>query len=429
VLEAEDLDLVVQFHQQVQTQPVEWAWGHRPDWVDPYLQACTQWIPRFQALQGLSWCEIPTMNRAMVRDHAQEFFPQGRDTSRLVYHETSGTTGTKVRLYSHPLTGECYLPLLAKALSRVGVHFTSGAGRVALALVFHHTTTLTYPQVCPFLGQAAFLRLNLHPGHWKSPEDRAEYLDFLAPEVFTGTPLSLMELSKLPLHHRPKALVTTSMTLLPATRQQLQGHFQCPLIDLYSMAECRCLAARTDQGPLSLLSPDVFVEILDPQGQLCPPGQLGEIVLTGGRNPFLPLLRYRTADFAAMIWNERGHPCLTSLEGRAPVSFQLGNGQSCNNMEVTRILSDLPLTQFRLHQELDGSLQFVYRGDPELEGPVMERLTQVFGQQANVSVQSTSESLGAKWIAYSSAHPASGESNGSGATWAGFSNLLRGHRA
>jgi len=401
-LQAEDLDVLRGFQQQVRVQAVRWAWGQRPDWVDSYGEACTRWVSAFQSYRGLPWSQLPTMNRASLRDRAEQFFPQGCDTSRRLYHETSGTTGTKIRIFSHPVTGECYLPLLSKALSWAGVEISGGPSRVSLALVFHHSTTLTYPQLCPFLGGAAFLRLNLHPSHWKCLEDRAEYLDYLAPEVFTGTPLSLMELAQIPMRHRPQALVTTSMALLPATRQQLQAHFGCPLVDLYSLAECRCVAARLDHGPMALLAPDVFVEILDPQGQLCQPGEVGEIVLTGGRNPYLPLLRYRTADFAAMHWSEQGEPRLSALEGRAPVAFRLANGESRNNMEITRILGDLPLTQFRLHQRQDLSLEFVYRGSPELGPQVLERLQNLFGEEARIWLESTSESLGPKWIAYSS---------------------------
>ncbi len=53
------------------------------------------------------------------------------------------------------------------------------------------------------------------------------------------------------------------------------------------MSECRCLAARSRGKHDSLLAQDVYVEI---------PGERGEITLTGGRSPYLPLLRYRTSD-------------------------------------------------------------------------------------------------------------------------------------
>lgn len=394
-LSPQGLELVRLFEVRLAEHPPRWKWGERPDWVDEFAAACRLQVEFFRAQGG----GFRDMSRLDLRGEPERLIPDGSDTSEMVYHETSGTTGTKVKIYNHPAAGECYLPLLSKALARAGVHFTPGPEQVALMLVFHHTTTLTYPQICPVLDGAAFLRLNLHPGHWRDPESRLRYLDFCAPQVYTGTPLSLMELAQFPLRQPPRALVTTSMTLLPATRKQLEDHFQCPLIDLYSMAECRCVAARADNGPSPLLAHDVFVEILDEQGELCPPGVHGEITLTGGRNPFLPLLRYRTGDFAAMTWEEDA-PRLESIEGRAPVSFLLPDGSRRNNMEVTRTLADLPLTQFSLHQNADGSLVFRFRGPEELAERVSQRLESLLHQP--LCLERVQESLGPKWIAYSS---------------------------
>ena len=388
------LQLVRSFEERLSQSEPRWQWGRRPPWVDEFEQACRHQVEFFRA-QG---ADFRDMSRLDLRHQPERLIPDGSDLSEIVYHETSGTTGTKVRIYNHPAAGECYLPLLSKALARAGVAFSPGPERVCLMLVFHHTTTLTYPQICPVLGGAAFLRLNLHPSHWPDPESRLDYLNWCAPQVYTGTPLSLMELTQFPLKHRPRALVTTSMELLPATRRQLEDHFQCPLIDLYSMAECRCVASRCDNGAFDLLAHDVFVEILDEAGQLCAPGQLGEITLTGGPNPFLPLLRYRTSDFAAMTW-DGDIPRLEHIQGRAPVSFALPDGSRRNNMEVTRTLADLPLTQFALHQHPDGSLDFRFRGSAELCEPVLQRLQGLF--QRPVRVERVEESLGPKWIAYS----------------------------
>lgn len=394
-LSPQGLELVRLFEARLAECPARWKWGERPDWVGDFEQACFRQV-EFYRTQGARFLD---MSRADLRENPERLIPDGSDTSEMVYHETSGTTGTSVRIYNHPAAGECYLPLLAKALARAGVHFSPGPERVCLMLVFHHTTTLTYPQICPVLDGAAFLRLNLHPGHWRDPASRPRYLDFCAAQVYTGTPLSLMELAQFPLRQRPRALVTTSMALLPATRKHLEDHFQCPLIDLYSLAECRCVAARCDDGPSELLAHDVFVEILDSQGQLCPPGVHGEITLTGGRNPFLPLLRYRTGDFASMTW-EGDIPRLEQIEGRAPVRFVLPDGSLRNNLEVTRTLADLPLTQFALHQQRDGSLDFRFRGSPELVEPVRQRLQSLLQQP--LRLERVEQSLGPKWIAYSS---------------------------
>lgn len=43
-------------------------------------------------------------------------------------------------------------------------------------------------------------------------------------------------------------------------------------------------------------------------------------MVTGGNNPFLPLMRYRTGDFCSLKI-ENGVPFLVDLEARNPVVF------------------------------------------------------------------------------------------------------------
>src|SRR5260370_1170624 len=114
-------------------------------------------------------------------------------------------------------------------------------------------------------------------------------------------------LMQIPLRVRPKALISSAMTLLPGLQQQLEAHFGCPVLDIYSLCECRFIAARLPTShqnnfddAFEIIPHDIFVEVLDEQGRLCAPGERGEITLTAGRNPFQAMLRYRTDDFAAM---------------------------------------------------------------------------------------------------------------------------------
>jgi phenylacetate-CoA ligase len=90
-------------------------------------------------------------------------------------------------------------------------------------------------------------------------------------------------------------------------------------------------------------------------GQPCAPGIRGEVTLTGGFNPFLPLLRYRTGDTASLHF-VGWRPVLRDLEGRPPVVFQSANGQTINNIDVTAVLKPFALPQFQLHQAASGVL-------------------------------------------------------------------------
>ena len=88
-----------------------------------------------------------------------------------------------------------------------------GPGRVAIALICAQSFTYTYASISSYLGGAGFIKVNLNPLDWRDPEDRAAFLDDCAPEIYSGDPLSFLALMRLPLRHRPRALVSTSMEL------------------------------------------------------------------------------------------------------------------------------------------------------------------------------------------------------------------------
>jgi len=145
---------------------------------------------------------------------------------------------------------------------------------------------------------------------------------------------------KLPLKTRPRALISTAMMLSPGLRQQLESHFGCPVLDVYSMNEAGPVAVLHD-GIHVLLQHRLYVEILDPDGNPCPPGVRGEVTLTSGLNFFLLLLRYRTNDYAALEWRDGGS-VLVALQGRPPTIYRGANGQLINTLDVTGRSKDSP---------------------------------------------------------------------------------------
>jgi phenylacetate-CoA ligase len=127
-----------------------------------------------------------------------------------------------------------------------------------------------------------------------------------------------------------------------------------------------------------LLQPRMFVEILDPEGRSLPPGERGEITLTGGFNPCLPLLRYRTGDYAALRFGA-SEPALLDLEGRPPVRFRTMLGEWLNNIEVTHALNRFALTQFTLHQSASGDLALRFTGGRNESDAIRAALLALFG--------------------------------------------------
>lgn len=404
MLDAEGLQWVLDFEATLRQVPVQWQFRRPPEWVNEFTRRCLEHVPYYRNYGDTGWSErLPGLPRQSLRDHYLELIPDGAPREQMVEYYTSGTSGNILQVPSHPVTAGCYLPLLRKAMELAGARLAGGSGQVGIVLAFYQLQTLTYPSISRVLDGAAFLKLNLHPSQWRDPAHRRLYLQAFPPQVLSGNPLSLEELALLEPDIRPAAVVSTSMAMLDGQRRHLQARFGCPVIDLYSMTECRCIAAHSGDGRYELLAHDVYVEILNDQGQVCEPGVRGEITLTGGRNPFQPLLRYRTGDFAALEW-EGDRPFLTGLSGRTPVRFLRPDGSWLNNIDVTVLLTDLPLRRFQLHQKADRSLQFRYQATAVEPEQIRQRLVELFGKAVSleISLAAAGELLENKWINYTS---------------------------
>jgi phenylacetate-CoA ligase len=364
-----------------------WKRGEIPDWLIGFAEKCLREVPFYRRRGGQAhkFFDFPTTTRQDLYNEPWAFVPDTQSLDDLIVYTSSGTTGNTLKILSHPEVSSKYLAVLRVALDQRGVTIEGGGNRVSVVLVGAQEQTLTYASVSSYLDDAGFVKINLNPKDWRDAEDRALFLDDCNPEIFTGDPIAFAELAKLPLKTKPKALVSSAMTLFPELKKQLEERFECPVVDIYSMNEARAVAVGTDKGH-RLLSPELYVEILDDEGNPCGPGMRGEIVLSGGWNPFLPLLRYRADDYASLDLSG-DIPVLVGLEGRAPVVFYNTLDQAVNNIDVTHALKPFPLTQIKLHQNKDGSLIFKARGHSLDWSAIEVALRKLFGEQQKITTQ------------------------------------------
>jgi len=355
---APEVEAARRFEDHVAHAAVGWVPGTVPAWVASFVADTFRRVPHYRALgqPPADLAQLPTMTRADLARDVTPFVPDDVDVTRLLNFRTTGTTGHPLQVPSHPLVAARYLAYHKRALRRAGIELRHGAGQVGVILLGCQRRCFTYVSVTPTMGESGLAKLNLHPDDWRHPDDRARYLDAMAPEVISGDPISFAELLKLPLTWRPRALLSVSMLLLPGLRRQLEERFGCPVLDLYSLNEVGPVGVFDGAaGGHLLLQPELFVEILDSGGRPVAPGERGEVTVTGGFNFCLPLLRYRTGDFAALAFGPDG-PVLRALSGRAPVRYRRADGGWVNNIDVTHALQALPLAHFAIHQAAEGAL-------------------------------------------------------------------------
>jgi phenylacetate-CoA ligase len=335
-----------------------------PGWVLRTLAHGQAWVPAHAHRPGphvgptdRSLDALPTTCRQDLASQLAQHVPIHLPLDRVICYSTSGTTGHPLRVPSHPDVACDYFAHHARALAAFGVVPSAGRGEVGIVLAGFQRRCFTYVSVNPLRGECGLAKLNLDEGEWRRPQDRATYLDSLRPELISGDPVSLAELLQLDMAHRPRAILSTSMALQPALRHELARRFGCPVVDIYSMNEVGPIGAFVPAlDGFLLLQPRLLVEIVDAEGRALPPGERGEVTVTGGFNPWLPLRRYRTGDHAHLALTPMG-PVLQALEGRAPVRYRTLAGSWLNNIEITHALAPFALARFALHQAANGDLR------------------------------------------------------------------------
>lgn len=373
-------------------------------WLPGWLARVLRVVPAYRTYSPVptDLAVLPTTCRSDLAAGIARYVPDDLPIDRLIGYRTSGTTGEPLQIPSHPRVAARYLGYHLRALDAHGVRLTAGSGAVGVLLIGWQRRCFTYVSVTPAMGESGLIKLNLHPDDWRDPADRARYIDAMAPEVISGDPISLEQLLDIPFQHRPKAIFSTAMQLTPGLRQALTEQYGCPVLDLYSLNEAGPIAvADPNRCGHLLLQERLIVEIVDAAGRAVPDGEIGEVTLTGGFNDWLPLLRYRTGDYARLVCRD-GVWLLEDLNGRAPVRFRTVAGGWVNNVDVTHALAALPLRRYQLGQRADGGV--VLRVSPysaELTDAAILSLVPLFGVGSHILCQRLEDSMeGAKRAQY-----------------------------
>jgi phenylacetate-CoA ligase len=379
-----------------------WPEGSIPTWLSSYVDGCISSVP-FYKNRPSDFSQQPTINRLDIKTAPWDFVSDDCDLNDMLVYKTSGTTAVAMEVLFDPFSQASYLPQLQSVLDDNNIQITKRPDSVAFAMISDQSEALTYASLSTYLNGAGLLRINLNPTDWNDLKDRTRYLEKYNPEILTGDPFSLLSLLELKPAIRPKAIVSSAVRMTLGARKKLEEYFQCVVLDIYSMTECKMVAVAAG-GRYKAIRPDLYFEIFDKEKDVVlPPGERGELVVTGGNNPFLPLIRYRTGDFCQLMI-ENGTPYLVDLEARNPVVLYDHQGRFINYIDVSKALFVYPLAAFQLHQYKDKSISFTGWTNDDSGDQIKATLHTFFGKSIviNICLRPVENKSSTKPIAYSS---------------------------
>jgi len=147
--------------------------------------------------------------------------------------------------------------------------------------------------------------------------------------------------------------------LFDGYKRNIKKAFQCKVYDTYGSNEGFMIAAQDDLDYYYILSPHVYVEILDDDHRPVPDGEMGNIVVTRLDGFSMPLIRYKIGDLGILLPkenypNERNYsyPLLQQVVGRETDIIILPDDSKLVVHSFTGIFEYIPeIKQFKVIQE------------------------------------------------------------------------------
>src|SRR5207248_7332353 len=119
--------------------------------------------------------------------------------------------------------------------------------------------------------------------------------------------------------------------LFPEQAELFRRAFDVPILNRYGGRELAIMACQfTDGGPLNVLRPWLYLEVVNDQGRAVAPGESGRLVWTSTICRGTPFLRYDVEDigsFSAAQCDESGVFAIDQLQGRIAGLLELPDGR------------------------------------------------------------------------------------------------------
>lgn len=283
------------------------------------------WSPEVKrrALEG-DLSSLPILEKEPIRDDPKSFVRDDESGRRSLVLKTSGSTGTPIAVRWKRFEYRAALALReARSVRWAGASFgmprATFSGRLVVPDPESEGPYYRYNRAERQVYFSAFHLCSSTARQYVEAlhRHRSEWLTGYAVSFFVLAQFMLdQELAPPPL----RAIVTTSEKVTPEMRQAIERAFRCRVYEEYSTVENASFACECEEGSLHVSPEAGIIEIVQPNGTHCGPGEVGEVVVTGLLRTHQPLVRFRIGDLAAWSADScrcgRQMPVLQEVVGR-----------------------------------------------------------------------------------------------------------------
>ncbi len=335
-------------------RPEEQREAWRAEALRSMLAYCSTKVPAFSELPAngdIDLTELAVIDKQMIIGEPDAYLSIDHERLPAVEKHTGGSTGDP---WNYPLDRVAWAESYAIQIHRfeqLGVAY--GDRRV----------TLGFPTSLGLQGMGAQKRLRLAAERTdvslcgfevdrETSLNRAIKASAMGASMWYGYASTIAAMASAALEARlslpgPRLIVTMAEPLWPNWKDDIDAAFGSRVVEEYGCNDGGIMAHRCAAGLLHLADHQSVVEVLDDDGQPCPEGAEGDVVITNLHARHMPFLRYLVGDRG--ILGPRHCPCgqpgrtLAAVTGRSGDFVLLPDGTELS-----------PVTFFNPFNEVDG---------------------------------------------------------------------------
>jgi len=321
-------------------------------------------VGRFRPFEAIK--EFPLISKDDLQSRLSDYLPD--NYSEIPHYETStgGTSGNQLKVYLDDDSQSVELAFMHRQWQRVGY-----SPKKRKATFRGVTFGELKPNVVYWQHNPVYNELQFSPFHMNE-KTLGRYIDELLrykPSYLHGYPSAIDMLAEYVLRHGLqgflpdlKAMLLGSEGASTAQRERIGAAFGARVYSWYGHSERVILAGECEKNSTYHHFPDYgFLEIVDDAGKSCnSEGERGEIIGTGFYKRCMPLIRYRTGDYATRLEPDcdcgRKWDRFTNVEGHR--KQEMLHGKNGEKISLAALNMHGPLfeqvTRYQYYQEKPG---------------------------------------------------------------------------
>ncbi len=297
---------------------------------------------------------FPVLDKNTIRESQKSFYNQNIANSTVYHINTSGTTGTPLKIAVTNSSVQKNYAYFARFLDIAGVSRHERSATFAGRMIIPDSQNK--PPYWRYNLANNNLLLSSYRASDKTIPSYIKALEKWQPKFIDSYPSAIYILAKYIVDNevkhtiRPTTIITSSEMLIDDHRRTIETAFGCKVYDHYGCAEMAAFITQCKHGSYHINADYGLIEVLDDNERPVRAGEIGEIVCTGFINQAMPLIRYRIGDSAILSGRKCDcgchFPVIESIIGRSDDLIITPDGRKVGRLDpVFKGLSGIKETQ------------------------------------------------------------------------------------